>query len=61
MKKFYTIYFSVLSEKKPELISINSKEELINQVYRKTSHLIDKVKRSPSKEVINNILQYANN
>lgn len=61
MKKLYTISFSVLSNKKSELISVNSEEMNFNIIYKQTSELIDKVKKSPSKEVINNILQYAKN
>lgn len=61
MKKLYTISFSVLSENKPELIYVNSEELIINRIYKRTSGLIEKVKLSPSKEVINNILQYAKN
>lgn len=61
MKKLYTIYFSVSSNNKSDLIIINSEEKLINKLFKRTSGLFNMIKMSPSKEVINNILQYAKN
>ena len=61
MTKFYTIFFSVSNKNKSDLLIFNSEEKLLNQFYKQTSRIFDRTKKSPSKEVINKILQYAKN
>ena len=61
MKKIYTLYFSVSSKNKSDFIVFNSEQAVLDKVFKKTSDMINSFSKSPSKEVINKILQYAKN
>lgn len=59
MNKLYTIFCSVKSEAESKIIFINSNNLSLNKVYFKTSEILNSIRLSPSKEVINKILIYA--
>ena len=60
MNKLYTFFYSVKSvECESKIIIINSNNLSLNKVYKKTSELLSSIRLSPSKEVINNILKFA--
>lgn len=61
MTKFYSIYISVSSKNKSDLLIINSEERILNRLFKQTSRVISRIKKSPSQEVINKILQYSKN
>ena len=58
MNKLYTIFCSVESENESKIVIINSNKLSLNKIYKKTSKLLNSIRLSPSKEVINKILEH---
>lgn len=60
MKKTYTfIFFTVLTKNKLTVTSVNTKKTPLKLIFNKCSNALRQLKLSPSDEVVNKILKYA--
>ena len=59
MKKFYSLYYSVKCKNESKIVIIKSNNLSLNKINSQTSALLNSIRLSPSKEVINKILKFA--
>ena len=61
MNKYFTLFCFVESKYHSKQFFYNSIYEMLKDTYKKSADLLDSVKLSPPKEVINKILEHVNN